>query len=313
MESLMRVSDIAALTGFNVDDSSVNVKDKHLLLRRHVENYFADSDALQIDGVSYKPDSVRVDFLNVTLAGLQLADITTAIEESSLLVGVSQQYLITGLPQKIDSVWPYFHQRVDRIPVVVTDPVGPLSHLIDVDDPQFGWQNFLKKYSDPVVRPVEVKTGWSIPIPFMGDTRIVSWMPDEQEAPQIISDVLENIRAAFIEKTPDRLSQALTEVVSSNQADALQKELAKLFSPRVAGGGSGSVQAFYDMKIKSMRELDDPDGFSATISASAEISANHWGHTDRRLLQFQLLIDLIEIDRQWRLADLTVISIKTVK
>jgi hypothetical protein len=139
-------------------------------------------------------------------------------------------------------------------------------------------------------------------------------MPDEQEAPQIISDVFENIRAAFIEKAPARLSLALTEVISSNQADVLQKELVKLFSPRVIGaGGNSSVQSFYDMKINNLRELDNPDGFSATVSGTADISANHWGHTDRRQLQFQLLIDLIEQNRQWRLADLTVIDLKEVK
>ena len=314
LESLMRVGDIAALTGFIVDGSQVSVKDKHLLLQKHIENYYADKDTLQIDGDSFKPNAIRVEFLNVTSAGLKLADITTSIEESSLLVGVSQQFLITELPQKIDSVWPYFHQRVDRIPVVVTDPVGPLTHLIDADDPEFGWQNFLKKYSDPVIRPVDVKTGWSISIPFFGDARIVNWIPDEQEAPQIISDVFENIRAAFIEKVPASLSRALAEVASSNQADALQKELAKLFSPRVVGGGgTSSVQSFYDMKINNIRELENPDGFSATVSGSADISAQHWGHTDRRQLHFQLLIDLIEVNRQWRLADLTVIDIKEVK
>ena len=73
------------------------------------------------------------------------------------------------------------------------------------------------------------------------------------------------------------------------------------------------MQSFYDMKINSMQELDNPDGFSATISGTADISANHWGHTDRRQLQFQLLIDLIETDRHWRLADLTVIDLKEVK
>ena len=313
LESLMRVDDIAALTGFDVDTSELSIEDKHLLLRKHTENYYADKDGLQIDGDSFQPDAIRVDFLNVTLTGLMLADITSAIDESSLLVGISQQYLIAGLPQKIDSVWPYFHQRADRIPVVVTDPVGPLTRLIDADDPQFGWQNFLKKYSEPIIRPVEVKTGWSISIPFVGDTRIVSWMPDEQEARQIINDVLENIRAAFIEKAPASLSRALDEITSSNQAGALQKELAKLFSPRVAGGGTGSVQSFYDLKINSMRELDNPDGFGATISGTADISANHWGHTDRRQLKFQLLIDLIEQNRQWRLADLTVIDLKEAR
>jgi len=314
LESLIRVSDMASLTGFKVEGSGLSVKDKHLLLRKHIENYYADKDALQIDGVSFKPDSIRVEFLNVTLAGLKLADITTAIAESSLLVGVSQQYPIAGLPQKIDSVWPYFPQQVARIRVVVTDPVGPLTSLIDADDPEFGWQNFLKKYTEPVMRPVEVNTGWSVSIPFVGDTKIVSWMPDDQQASQIISDVFENIRVAFIEKEPGSFTRALGEVISSNQARALHKELAKLFSPTVAGaGGTSSVQAFYDLKINGMRELDNPDGFGATISGFANISAQHWGHTDRRQFQFQLLLDLIEVNQQWRLADLTVVDIKEAR
>jgi len=314
LESLMRVGDMAALTGFNVDASELSVKDKYLLLRKHVENYYADRDALQIDGDSFKPDAIRVEFLNITLAGLKLADITAAIEESSLLVGVSQQYLIAGLPQKIDSVWPYFPQRVARIPVVVTDPVGPLTSLIDADDPEFGWQNFLKKYTEPLMHPVEVNTGWSIPIPFVGETKILNWMPDEQLASQIINDVFDNIRVAFIEKEPGRFAHALDEVISSNQARVLQRELAKLFSPRVSGGGgTSSVQSFYDLEINSMRELDNPDGFGATISGFADISAQHWGHTDRRQFQFQLVLDLIEVNQQWRLADVTVVDIKQAR
>ena len=122
-------------------------------------------------------------------------------------------------------------QRVDRIPVVVTDPVGPLTHLIDADDPEFGWQNFLKKYREPVIRPVEVKTGWSISIPFIGDTRIVSWMPDEQEAPQIISDVLESIRAVFIEKAPASLSRALAEVIGSIRRALCKRNWRNFFHP----------------------------------------------------------------------------------
>ncbi|RLA14763.1 MAG: hypothetical protein DRQ59_02640 [Gammaproteobacteria bacterium] len=313
LESLLRFTDIAELTEFSVDDSQLNFKDKRQLLQQHVKNYYADKDTLEIDGVFFKPDSIRVEFLHATLTGLKVIDIETAMDEPSLLVGVSQQYLISALPQQIDSLWTYFNQRINRIPVVVTDPVGPLMNLIDKDDPEFGWQNFLKQYSDPVLHAVDVDTGWSITIPYLGETKIVNWMPDEQEALDIVDAVLENVRVAFIEKDPARFSQVLGRVISSEQAGALQKELAKLFSPNVTGGGASSVQAFSDMKINGMRELDDPDGFSATISGSANISARHWGHIDQRQFQFQLLLDLIEVDQQWRLADLTVIDIKQAK
>ena len=315
LESLLRASDIAELTGFRIEDSQLSVKDKHQLLQQHIKNYYADKDTLQIDGESFKPDSIRVEFLKVTLSGLKVIGSSTSMDEPSLLVGISQQYLIAALPQKIDSRWPFFNRQIIRIPVVVTDPVGPLKHLIDVDDPEFGWQNFLKKYSEPSIRRVEVSTGWSISIPYIGETKIINWMPDEQEALSIISDIFENLRIAFIEKEPSSFSRALGEVTGSNYANALGMELAKIFSPQVSGGGggAGSVLAFEDLKIVNLRELDSPDGFRATVSGLAFINARHWGHIDRRRLQFQLLVDLIEVDQQWRLADLTLIGIKEAR
>jgi len=313
LESLMRFSDVAELTGFNVEDFHASVEDKHQLLIKHIKNYYANKETLQIDGDSFKPDSIRVEFLNATLSGLKVIDITTAVDKYSLLVGVSQQYLIEALPQKIESRWEFFNQRIDRIPVIVTDPVGPLQGLIDKDDPEFGWQNFLKQYSEPVMLPIEVETGWSFNIPFIGETKIFNQMPDQQEALTIVDGVLENIRIAFIEKEPGNFSRELGKVISSQQADVIENELAKLFSPKVTGGAVRAVQTFNNVQIVNMQELHNTDGFSATINGSANISAKHWGHVDQRLVKFQVLLDLIEVNNQWHLADLTVIDIKETK
>ena len=312
-ESLLRISDIAELTGFNVNDSGASIEDKQQRLQEHIKGYYANKESLQIDGVSFKSDFIRVEFLSATLSGLKIVENASAVDEASLLVGVSQQYFIETLPQKIESRWQYFNQRIDRIPVIVTDPVGPLQNLIDKDDPEFGWQNFLKKYSDATISPIEVKTGWRITIPYFGETKIFNQMPDQQQALTIVGGVLENVRVAFIEKKPDNFSRALGEVIDSKQTDAIANELAKLFSPKVTGGAVGAVQDFNDVQIVNMRELDNPDGFSATISGSAKISAKHWGHIDQRQVNFQVLLDLIEDNNQWRLADLTVIDIKAVK
>jgi hypothetical protein len=251
--------------------------------------------------------------LNATLTGLKVIDIATAVDEHSLLVGISQQYFIAALPQKIEARWQFFNQRIDRIPVIVTDPVGPLQTFIGKDDAEFGWQNFLKKYNEPAIQPVSVETGWSFNIPFIGETKILNQLPDQQQALSIVGGVLENVRAAFIEKEPNKLSRALGEVISSTQPGAIGKELGKLFSPTVTGGAVGAVQDFNELQIVNMRELNNADGFSTTVSGSAYISAQHWGHTDRRLVKFQLLLDLIEENKQWRLADLTVVDIKQIK
>ena len=313
LESLMRFSDIAELTGFNFEDIHASVEDKHQLLQEHIKNYYVDKETLQIDDDLFKPDSIRVEFLNATLSGLKVIDIATAVDKYSLLVGVSQQYLIDALPQKIEARWQFFNQRIDRIPVTVIDPAGPFPSFIDKTDPEFGWQNSLKKYSEPVIHPVEIETGWRINIPYFGEMKIFNQMPDQQQALSIVGDVLENVRVAFIEKEPGNFSRELGKVISSKQADVTKNELAKLFSPKVTGGAVGAVQVFDDVQIVNMQELNNPDGFSAIISGSANISAKHWGHVDRRLVKFQVLLDLIEVNKQWRLADLTVINIKEAK
>ncbi|MFW2438157.1 MAG: hypothetical protein ACN4GR_02155 [Arenicellales bacterium] len=313
LESLLRFGDIAELTEFNAPGSDVSIEDKYQLLQEHVKKYYADKELLQIDGDSFKPDSIRVEFLHATLSGLKVLENASSIDETSLLVGVSQRYYIERLPQKIESRWQYFNPRIDRIPVTVTDPAGPLPSFINKDDPLFAWENFLKKYTEPAIRPVVVETGWGINIPFVGETKIYDQMPDQQQALSIISGVLENLRAAFIEKEPAKLSHVLNDVLSTNDSKFLQKELAKLFSPKVTGGAVGAVLGFNDTQIVTMRELENPDGFSATISGSAMISARHWGHVDLRKINFQALLDLIEVDKQWRLADITVIDIKQVK
>lgn len=313
LESLMRVSDITEMTGFAIEEQQVSLKDRHQRLQKHIKNYYADKQSLQIDGDAFKQDSIRVEFLSATLSGLKVVDDSTMVGESSLLVGVSQQYFIDSLPQKIDSRWPYFNPRVDRIPYIATDPVGPLQGLITKDDPEFGWENFLKKYSEPVIKPVAVETGWNINIPYFGRKKIINQLPDQPQALSIANGVLENVRVAFIEKEPENILRVLGEVVNTDEPRLLKNELAKLFSPEVSGGAVGDVQVFNDINIVNIRQLDKPESFSTTISGSANISAKHWGHIDLRRVKFQLLLDLIEVNKQWRLADLTVIDLKEVK
>ncbi len=73
------------------------------------------------------------------------------------------------------------------------------------------------------------------------------------------------------------------------------------------------MDAFEDLQVTGIQELSDRHGFSATVSGAATISARHWGHTDRRNLKFQVLLDIAGENDQWRLADLTVVDLKEVK
>ena len=312
-ELLLRVSDITEMTGFDADDSQLGTEDKFQQLQTYLHNYYSSKGSLDIDGKSFMPDSVRVEYLTISLKGLKVINNTSAVDESSLLVGVSQQFLIEKLPQKIETRWQYFNQRVDRIPVIVTDPAGPFMSLIDKDYADYGWQNYLKTYTDPVIKPVDVKTGWRIDLPYFGEKKILDRLPEPDQAITIIDGLFENVRVAFIEKEPASFSRVLGVTVSDGQTELIKDELAKLFAPEVTGGTVGAVDAFEDLQVTGIQELRDRHGFSATVSGAATISGRHWGHTDRRNLKFQVLLDIAGDDDQWRLADLTVIDLKEIK
>jgi hypothetical protein len=102
-------------------------------------------------------------------------------------------------------------------------------------------------------------------------------------------------------------------VFTKTNTEKLITELSSLYAPTMKRGGVGEVKEFGDLKISEIRTLDEPYGFSATITGTAIIQAMHWGHTDLMKLQYQLLLDLIEEDSQWRLANLTVIGLKELK
>lgn len=312
LESLMRVVDLAEMTGFESNEEESDA-DMHARLREQVKAYFSSGSGLTIDDQKSHPDDIAISYFTVGLLGLKQVEDPASVDDASLLVGVSQRYYVNALPQEVSSTWNYFNPQVSRIPYVETDPAGPLPGFVDIEDPVFSWKNVLKSYQEPVLRPPEVTTGWRFDLPWIGPTTLFSQLPDEQQAQQIIADFLENLRIAYLEKNPPKFINALDQLTAKDKTKMLAPELSKLFAPPMRRGGVGALKEFGDIEISQLRELEDPDGFSATLTGTALAHAMHWGHTDRLQLQFQLLVDLVEIDNQWRLADLTIVDLKELK
>lgn len=311
LESLMRVGDIAEMTGFNRSDTD-DKAGEHARLQKHVTDFALRESALDIDGNIAHPDLVNISYFVVGLAGLMPVDNPATIDDASLLVGVSRHYYINALPKKIHSIWPYFNPHVDKVPFVETDPAGPLPGFIYPEDPIFSWDNLLKTYEEPALRPLDMTTGWRFDLPLIGETTLFKRTPDKPQAQTIISGMLENLRIAYVEKNPSAFAHIIEEIIL-DPSGTLVTELSKLYAPPMKRGGVGEVKEFGDLDINEIRTLENPDGFSATMTGYAVIQAMHWGHTDQMQLQFQLLLDLVEQDNQWRLNDMTVIDLKESK
>ena len=309
LESLMRIDDIASMTSFDgleMDDNAF----MHRQLKEHALLYFSAEGVLNIDSEPTLPDVITLNYFTAGVSGLMPVDNPAAIDDTSLLVGVSQQYYIDGLPQIIRSEWGYFNPRIDKIPFVETDPAGPLPGSISKEDPEFGWKNQLKTYEEPTAHSLDVSTGLHLNIPFFGKTTLFIQLPDEQQAGEIISGLLENLRIVYIEQEPAAFASALEAMTAQNPPEMLASELSKLFATAMKRGGTGTVKKFGEIKVDEIRELEDPNGFRATVSGAVLVQAMHWGHTDRLQLEFQLLLDLVEVENQWRLSDLTMINLK---
>ena len=149
-------------------------------------------------------------------------------------------------------------------------------------------------------------------MPYLGNTKVLDRLPEPDQAITIVDGLFDNIRVAFIEKEPANFSRVLGDTVSSGQAELIKDELAKLFAPKVTGGTVGAVDTFENLQVTGIQELTDRHGFRANVSGAATISGRHWGHTDRRNLKFQVLLDITGDDDQWRLADLTVVDQKEI-
>jgi hypothetical protein len=312
LESLMRVGDLAEMTGFETNEEEPRA-DMHVSLREQVKAYFSSGSGLTIDDTKVHPDDIVISYFTVGLFGLKQVEDPVSVDDASLLVGVSQRYYVNALPQEVSSTWNYFNPQVNRIPYVETDPAGPLPGFVDIEDPVFSWKNVLKSYQEPALQAVKVTTGWRFDLPLIGHTTLFRALPDNEQTQAIIADLLENIRIAYLEKNPPKLTAALEQLTAVERTQALAVELSKLFAPAMRRGGQGAVEEFDDIKIENIRELDKQDGFSATLTGSAMAKAMHWGHTDRLPLQFQMLVDLVEEGDHWRLADLTVIDLKELK
>jgi hypothetical protein len=82
LESLMRINDIADMTGFNAKDFLLNVKNKRQWLQEHIKNYYVDKDALLSDNQRVSSaiwddansDNVEGWIYNVNLIGISPAD-----------------------------------------------------------------------------------------------------------------------------------------------------------------------------------------------------------------------------------------------
>jgi len=310
-ELLLRVRDLAHWTGQQLSPDSKMSEEEKLRLKQAAIDFCAKRNPLRIDETLASPSAVRAEFLNISPTGLQVVEQGGPVDASSAILGISQSFWTPHLPDSVTVEWELFDDRADQVPTNVTDPAGPFPGFVTREFPTIEWQNFLKNFEEPLARPVRTDEG-----------RLLDWpairfeilgTPDSDAAAGIVRALLENTAAAYAERDPAKLDEALGRVVAQGPFPQVKAELSRAFAIPTRGGGLASVEAIAEVQVGEMDSISDKAGFSVMVSWIARATGRHWGHVDNKLLRIRALIDVSRFDGDWKLIGLTVVELKPVE
>ncbi|MGI9356653.1 MAG: hypothetical protein ACR2PF_16025 [Rhizobiaceae bacterium] len=134
--------------------------------------------------------------------------------------------------------------------------------------------------------------------------------PDEETSGRIVTEVLNNVNNAFLERDPAELKRALAVIVEKDVLADVEVELGRALAIKVAGGGIAQVAAIENLKLQQISSLQDRQGFSSLAEWTARAQAGHWGHPHRRTIKFRALMEVARIDGAWKLVGMTVVDAK---
>jgi hypothetical protein len=166
-EVLVRIRDLRDWTDLGLKDAAAISIEQQSQLKRRAQVFFSARNPLRIDGSLSKPSTSRVEFLNLSIGGVQVIEEAERLDLTTAIIGVTMSYPVRHLPQKVEVEWELFNDRISRIPATATDPVGPFRTFVDTENPTIEWQNFLLKYVEPVVTPVAVESGRTFGVPLV--------------------------------------------------------------------------------------------------------------------------------------------------
>jgi len=232
------------------------------------------------------------------------------VDASGALLSISERYAVERLPDEVTMDWELFDERVGRVPTSVIDPAGPFPSFIEASNPRLEWTNFIRDWKDPALQAIAVEDeSW-----LDTDTwwQVLFGVPTDETAAAVIQAMLRRIAIAFLEWEPTRQTRTLSILVDNMMLSELRPELERIYAIPTTGGGVASITALGAVALERLDKGPDGEGFSALVHWQAEINGQHWGHVDRRRIEFRALLDVAAIDGYWKLKGLTVLEAQTV-
>ena len=105
----------------NVDTIDADVQTR---IKERVRAFFVTRNPLEVDDTPATPASTRVEFLKISVAGLQVIEDGQQLDLSTAILGIILSYPVRHLPQLVTVELDLFSARVEQIPATSIDPAG---------------------------------------------------------------------------------------------------------------------------------------------------------------------------------------------
>jgi hypothetical protein len=128
----------------------------------------------------------------------------------------------------------------------------------------------------------------------------------EKNGAEIVRKILNNLQVAILEHDPSRRADALeTSIADESMAD-IEPEVQRALVVRLTGGGEARAYKTSDVTLSDISRIGHPGAFRTTARWKTLATGGHWGHTHRRFIDYQAIIDVAPINNSWKLTGLTV-------
>ena len=177
-EILTRVKDLQGFMDLKLrDDGYIEIEELEPLKKR-IGEFLLTRNAVLIDGKEYPPILDRMNYVTVSLSGIQTLEQPQRLEMSTAIIGVIITYITEGLPKEVTVDWDMFTDQIQQVPATSIDPAGPLPSFVTPEDNKHTWVNYLKKYTIPDVEEVIIPESLTtIRIPFASLVCLASILP----------------------------------------------------------------------------------------------------------------------------------------
>jgi hypothetical protein len=347
-EILIRVKDLEEWMDLEYSlDDRLDIDDQELLKER-VGQFILDRNPLIMDGDRPMPRLKQVQFLEVSLAGTQIVPPGREISYASAIVGVILAYPNQGIPNEVIIEWDMFSDRIDQVPYVASDPVGPLPGYLDLEHPNIEWKNYLKTYTLPGIARIETERLQFPLLPlflFLLALSIIMLAMDKAKrlSGGIIGLCLVFSGLLYFEKIPRKVNtpfvqtsypveeaKALQESLLNNvyrsfdysaESDIYDKLALSIEGPllsevyiqmrrsHVLENQGGLEVRMKDVQVDTLSEIDPGIHKKAyEVEWTAKGEIGHWGHMHRRNNRYRAQIFLNIREGSWKITELELLE-----